>query len=123
MLRPRSVVARGACQWLNTALPSPRPGAAAPAPAVRRRENLRSASFRDYAMEEPAGARSFNTGQPCQRPGVTPAPKVKTKMRAEFILSTRRALLELFLCHPERSEGTRAHKRVSANAGRRSVRR
>jgi hypothetical protein len=25
-------------------------GAAAPAPAVRRRENLRSASFRDYAM-------------------------------------------------------------------------
>ncbi len=26
-------------------------GAAAPAPAVRRRENLRSASFRDYAME------------------------------------------------------------------------
>src|ERR1019366_9291758 len=29
-------------------------GAAAPAPAVRRRENLRSASFRDYAMEEPA---------------------------------------------------------------------
>src|ERR1039457_3068193 len=24
-----------------------------PAPAVRRRENLRSASFRDYAMEEP----------------------------------------------------------------------
>ena len=37
-------------------------GAAAPAPAVRRRENLRSASFRDYALEEPAGARSFNTG-------------------------------------------------------------
>src|ERR1035437_4594361 len=33
---------------VNTALPSPRP--AAPAPAVRRRENLRSASFRDYAM-------------------------------------------------------------------------
>jgi len=26
-------------------------GAAAPAPALRRRENLRSASFRDYAME------------------------------------------------------------------------
>ena len=25
-----------------------------PAPAVRRRENLRSASFRDYAMEQPA---------------------------------------------------------------------
>ena len=25
-------------------------GAAAPAPAVRRRENLRSASFRDYAV-------------------------------------------------------------------------
>src|ERR1035437_9477439 len=33
---------------VNTALPSPRP--AAPASAVRRRENLRSASFRDYAM-------------------------------------------------------------------------
>ncbi|MGB8414266.1 MAG: hypothetical protein WCE23_15710, partial [Candidatus Binatus sp.] len=27
-------------------------GAAAPAPAVRRRENLRSASFRDYTIEE-----------------------------------------------------------------------
>ena len=44
-------------------------GAAVPAPAVRRRENLRSASFRDYAMAEPAGARYLNTGQPCQRPG------------------------------------------------------
>src|ERR1019366_3273943 len=29
-------------------------GAAAPAPAVRRRENLRSASFREYTMEESA---------------------------------------------------------------------
>src|ERR1019366_10598081 len=39
-------------------------GAAAPAPAVRRRENLRSASFRDYAMA-----------------GVTPAPTVKAALR------------------------------------------
>src|ERR1035437_2134451 len=38
-------------------------GAAAPAPAVRRRENLRSASFRDYAMA-----------------GVTPAPTVKAAL-------------------------------------------
>src|ERR1035437_10438233 len=38
-------------------------GAAAPAPAARRRENLRSASFRDYAA------------------GVTPAPKVKAARR------------------------------------------
>src|ERR1035437_5261051 len=29
-------------------------GAAAPAPAVRRRENLRSASFREHTMEESA---------------------------------------------------------------------
>src|SRR5208283_5948299 len=56
-------------------------GAAAPAPAVRRRENLRSASFRDYAMAEPAGARFLFTGQPCQRPGVTPAPNVKAALR------------------------------------------
>src|SRR5208282_6765341 len=65
-------------------------GAAAPAPAVRRRENLRSASFRDYATDEPAGAQSLNTGLPCQRlstalpsprPGVTTAPNVKAKMR------------------------------------------
>src|ERR1035437_2685556 len=48
-------------------------GAAAPAPAVRRRENLRSASFRDYAMAR-----------------VTPAPDPKKRMRAEFTLSTRR---------------------------------
>jgi len=39
-------------------------GAAAPAPASRRRENLRSASFRDYAMA-----------------GVTPAPTVKAALR------------------------------------------
>src|ERR1035441_5149610 len=39
-------------------------GAAAPAPAVRRRENLRSASFRDYAMA-----------------GVTPAPSTKAARR------------------------------------------
>jgi len=38
-------------------------GAAAPAPAVRRRENLRSASFRDYAA------------------GVTPAPSIKDARR------------------------------------------
>ena len=52
-------------------------GAAAPAPAVRRRENLRSASFRDYAMAR-----------------VTPAPDPKKRMRAEFTLSPRRARLE-----------------------------
>src|ERR1019366_1532651 len=34
-------------------------------------------------------------------------------MRAEFVLSIRRTLLELFLCHPERSEGSRACQRVS----------
>ena len=37
--------------------------AAAPAPAVRRRENLRSASFRDYSA------------------GVTPAPSIKAALR------------------------------------------
>jgi hypothetical protein len=31
--------------------------------------------------------------------------------------------LELSLCHPERSEGSRARKRAFAGAGRRSVRR
>jgi len=55
----------------------------APAPAVRRRKNLRSASFRDYAMEEAA-----------------PALNIKAKMRPD-------GLLEPFLCHPERSEETR----------------
>src|ERR1035437_6989559 len=68
-------------------------GAAAPAPAVRRRENLRSASFRDYAMAgvtlhpmltPPAvGGRGpcqrVNTALPSPRPGVTPAPSEKVK--------------------------------------------
>src|ERR1019366_5663951 len=54
-------------------------GAAAPAPAVRRRENLRSASFRDYAMEEPTGARFLDTGLPCQRAGGDPYPVLRPR--------------------------------------------
>ena len=74
-------------------------GRAEPCTAVSRRENLRSASFRDYAVKE-----------------VGPAPSVKTKMRPG-------GLLGFFLSHPERSEGSRARERVFAGAGRRSVRR
>src|ERR1019366_10334650 len=61
-------------------------GAAAPAPALRRRENLRSASFRDYAMGRWHGwpglrprsvvarcpCQRLNTALPSPRPGVTP---------------------------------------------------
>src|SRR5450759_3899771 len=48
-------------------------GAAAPAPAVRRRENLRSASFRDYAIaggEPVLGAVVVGVGRTCFAVGI-----------------------------------------------------
>src|ERR1019366_10204225 len=59
-------------------------GAAAPAPALRRRENLRSASFRDYAMGRWhgwPGLRSVVTRGHCQRAGLSPAPSIKAALR------------------------------------------
>src|ERR1017187_6546388 len=78
-------------------------GAAAPAPAVRRRENLRSASFRDYAREEPQARAAPGRwhGWPVKRAKVTLAPNGKTKMRPD-------GLLRLFLCH------SRAKRRIPA---------
>src|SRR5208337_564324 len=74
-------------------------GAAAPAPAVRRRENLRSASFRDYAMAESARDRRFTCAVggrgcgPCTR-------SEKTRKSAQRIFSRlhyRRAAHTRFL--------------------------
>jgi hypothetical protein len=60
--RARMFEYQGRTQWQNLIVAKPAvgfalpwAGAAAPAPAVRRRENLRNASFHDYAMEEPRG--------------------------------------------------------------------